>query len=168
MGFFVSVARELPGSRSSPMQRAGRRARRTLPPEDLPHRVRWDERYRSGKIRRWLPRNITCKSAMRISRSRGRRRPGRSAQHAGRHSWEWSRAVRSLGAVRGQRGNPDYFAENRILRFDASPYSTKGWRRRESNPHSGDATAVCSRYTTSPGQNSAVILAAGGKESSVV
>ena len=25
------------------------------------------------------------------------------------------------------------------------------WRRRESNPHSGDATAVCSRYTTSPG-----------------
>lgn len=24
------------------------------------------------------------------------------------------------------------------------------WRRRESNPHSGDATAKCSRYTTSP------------------
>ena len=37
-----------------------------------------------------------------------------------------------------------------MTRVGASPYRTRGWRRRESNPHSGDATAVCSRYTTSP------------------
>ncbi len=42
------------------------------------------------------------------------------------------------------------------------------WRRRESNPHPGDATAVCSRYTTSPGPKSATIISAAGQKSSNV
>ena len=36
--------------------------------------------------------------------------------------------------------------------------SQKYWRRRESNPHFRDATAVCSRYTTSPNNAIETIL----------
>jgi hypothetical protein len=41
------------------------------------------------------------------------------------------------------------------------------WRRRESNPHSGDATAVCSRYTTSPRRSIGILRTPGGKSSSI-
>ena len=38
----------------------------------------------------------------------------------------------------------------RLLRLLATQCKIPGWRRRESNPHFRDATAACSRYTTSP------------------
>lgn len=54
----------------------------------------------------------------------------------------------------GVHENPPEGHENADLAISAAQTwsaESDGWRRRESNPHSGDATAVCSRYTTSPG-----------------
>ena len=53
-----------------------------------------------------------------------------------------------------QKGNLNKNQNNEVftgrLRLLADQYYSKEWRRRESNPHFRDATAACSRYTTSP------------------
>ena len=40
--------------------------------------------------------------------------------------------------------------EMRHTKYEIRYTSDEKWRRRESNPHFRDATAACSRYTTSP------------------
>lgn len=58
--------------------------------------------------------------------------------------------------------------EQGLVGMTADPCGTSTWRRRESNPHSGDATAVCSRYTTSPGTIFTRILRLAGVKSTII
>jgi len=74
--------------------------------------------------------------------------PTKSARQTARFGAESSRTP-SHG-VTMEKGNRPSSALNDDLRRSAAKVDNSQWRRRESNPHSGDATAMCSRYTTSP------------------
>jgi len=83
-----------------------------------------------------------------------------AARNPARFGAETSR-TEGQGAT-GPEGETGVFsAPNGELRINASPCRTKTWRRRESNPHSCDATAVCSRYTTSPCSTPSILAIIG-------